>query len=372
MTGRFFRLSGSNEVDLCRITKSQLGNEQFLSASLKKFILGWALYFPNLVWLTLCGRPQLGKMVKNSPRSKCFCVTINLGDEADDCLPHWVVLPDEFRYMVWQREAGDKTQREHLQMYIETKKCTAVTTLQKKYHGFWTLANGTAEQNKVYCTKLECRLDGPWELGEPIKKGQRTDINTALETVRKRGYEAAFMEHPQTVVRYANGFQKYGHIVAKRQRQDEGYVAPTIYVLWGPSGTGKTKWAMESNDSTWMIPDLEEKWFDGYNGEHRIVMDEFAHQWKLHTMLRFLDGNMLTPPTKGAHVVLRNREWVITTNLAPKDWYPKCNQTQRDALFNRLFHRFEGSVVFLPALGHAGIETACPCSVCTYPLDSFS
>jgi hypothetical protein len=42
-------------------------------------------------------------------------------------------------------------------------------------------ANGSAEQNRVYCTKPEGRIAGPWEYGTMIGKGQRTDLKKFVE-----------------------------------------------------------------------------------------------------------------------------------------------------------------------------------------------
>ena len=46
------------------------------------------------------------------------------------------------------------------------------------------------------------------------------------------------------------------------------------WVLWGPSGTGKSRWVAATwPDAFWKAP--ESKWWDGYSGQETVVLDDF-------------------------------------------------------------------------------------------------
>ena len=67
-------------------------------------------------------------------------------------------------YCVFQRE---KEAHEHFQGYVyfnNPKSLVGVRRLLPTAH--WTVAEGTPEQNRVYCTKEETRIEGPWSFGE--------------------------------------------------------------------------------------------------------------------------------------------------------------------------------------------------------------
>lgn len=67
----------------------------------------------------------------------------------------------------------------------------AFTTIQRQYPclslAHFTRARGSAEQNRIYCTK-EPRLDGPWTTGAPAPdtpgSGHRSDLDAAMLAIR--------------------------------------------------------------------------------------------------------------------------------------------------------------------------------------------
>ena len=45
-------------------------------------------------------------------------------------------------------------------------------------------------------------------------------------------------------------------------------------MLWGPSGTGKSRFVAACwPDAFWKAP--ESKWWDGYSGQETVVLDDF-------------------------------------------------------------------------------------------------
>jgi len=98
-------------------------------------------------------------------------------------------------------------------------------------------------------------------------------------------------------------------------------------VYYGPPGTGKTKRAQHEAgpDAYWLSPPQNGSlWWDGYNGEENVVIDEFNGHFCAQTFLqRVLDRYPMRVPTKGDTVPLLCKRVWITSNVLPTQWYKK-------------------------------------------------
>lgn len=99
-------------------------------------------------------------------------------------------------------------------------------------------------------------------------------------------------EYPTTFIKYARGIASYKFVLFSPAEWRD----LTVTVLWGPTGTGKTKKAV-TVDSVFILTD---KWFCGYNGEKRLVIDEFYGWLPWCSLLRICDGYKYQCETKGA------------------------------------------------------------------------
>ncbi len=100
------------------------------------------------------------------------------------------------------------------------------------------------------------------------------------------------------------------------------YEAKTVYWLYGETGTGKTRTAMEAcpADNTWHA--TTGQWFDGYWGQEYVIIDEFtAKNWPYDLMLKLLDGYQLRLPVKGGFIIWRPKTIYITARLCPSAIY---------------------------------------------------
>lgn len=113
-------------------------------------------------------------------------------------------------------------------------------------------------------------------------------------------------------------------------------IAKTVKVFWGPTGTGKSHkaWAEAGLDAYPKAPTT--KFWDGYQGQENVVIDEFFGQIEISHMLRWLDRYPVTIETKGSGTVLKATKIWITSNINPRDWYPQASAEQQAALRRRL------------------------------------
>ncbi len=226
-------------------------------------------------------------------------------------------------YLVYQKEFGaNKTP--HFQGYVEFKeRCNLRGCKKWNRRAHFKVARGSAAQNKVYCTKEEGRLDGPWELGEPSSQGRRADLEKVAQLAREEGYSAVLDQHPGMCIRYERGLKNYLGDLAVRERETEGFKVPKIRIYLGDTGSGKTKKCYTK------YPDLYDVsthtggtlWMDGYRGQKTVLFDDFNGGIPFRLLLRIMDGYPLRLPFKGGFTVLQHDVLLFTTNLHPDHWY---------------------------------------------------
>lgn len=244
------------------------------------------------------------------------------------------VRPDEaafrkhfahLQYVVFQHEVGEEG-TPHLQGYLQLAKkarWSAVANKLEKMCGKRVRvvqANGSDKDNEAYCTKDETRVDGPWRFGErkPCsgRKGGRNDLlafTRALDSDASLRDVAA--EHPASFLRYHRGAREYRALRASKRDW-----IPHIEVHIGPSGVGKSRAARAAYPDAYWCEDGN--WWDGYDGEATVILDEFSGSFiPIKRLLRLLDSSPLRMPYKGGFVQMVARNYIITSNFEPEDWY---------------------------------------------------
>jgi len=113
-------------------------------------------------------------------------------------------------------------------------------------------------------------------------------------------------------------------------------VEKTVNVFYGRTGTGKSRRAWEEAGLCAYAKDPRSKWWDGYQGEKNIIIDEFRGAVDVSHLLRWLDRYPLRVECKGSSLPLEATTFWITSNLAPSSWYPELDEQTREALLRRL------------------------------------
>jgi hypothetical protein len=92
-------------------------------------------------------------------------------------------------------------------------------------------------------------------------------------------------------------------------------------VLWGRTGTGKTRFCYEQiKDSTYWSPG-DYQWFDGYEGQRIVIIDDYRGEYPLPLFLKLLDRYPMRVPVKGSFVEWCPKKIFITSNIEPAHWY---------------------------------------------------
>lgn len=250
-------------------------------------------------------------------------------------------------YVKFQYEKG-KSGTPHYQGVFYLKNPNTCSGLRKHFPGCGYMAPVKDTKGAItYCGKSESRLDGPWERGTPPKQGARSDLLVCKEIVDGGGrMEDLFEQSFSNAVRYGRGLQSYINLVDKKQPRSW---QTTCYVYAGDARIGKSEAVKEEvqawgGKTFWLTLEggnMGKVWWDGYDGEPNVVIDEFEQQIRLGDLKRIIDSTPYKVPIKGGHVELKARRVWIMSNSLPETWYRKAapeGTAQRDALMARLHY----------------------------------
>lgn len=235
--------------------------------------------------------------------SRNLCFTINHPTEEDRAWVQNVACS----YIVAGDEVGEEG-TPHIQGYIEFKTPKRFATLKNECpRAHFEKRMGTAKQAADYCKK-----DGHFiERGAISKQGKRTDLEEpvadVISGVSMREIAAA---HPIAYTKYYKGLERLQWRLAP-DRVDP----PEVVWLWGMAGTGKTRRACDC-DSVYIKDNTQ--WWDGYEFQRRIVIDDFDKGcWPFRDLLRLLDRYPYQGQTKGGYIKINSPEIYITCEWAP-------------------------------------------------------
>lgn len=270
-------------------------------------------------------------------KARHWCFTYNNPSESPEDLLK-LFETNKCRYVVFQKEKGEEG-TEHYQGYIEfttQKRLAAMKKIHNRIH--WEQRRGTREEARDYCTKNDSQIDGPWEFGEFVRSGQRTDLEALYKAARSSKKLSEVAEaFPSEYIRYYKAVQHVRQLPAldKPTRQTE----LQVILFYGAPGTGKTRLAYEEAPDLYAIPLGKQLWFDNYAGEPDVLIDDFSGSLRLVDTLRMLDRYPIQVPVKGGHVWWCPSRIYVTSNVHPRNWYDYSTRADSYRALTRRFTR---------------------------------
>jgi len=107
-------------------------------------------------------------------------------------------------------------------------------------------------------------------------------------------------------------------------------------VYWGPTGTGKSRRAWDEAGWGAYIKDPTNIWWDGYQDEENVIIDEYRGDIPINLLLQWLDRYPIRTQIKGSSNVLKVKKYWICSNLPPEKWYKFIDDATYQALARRL------------------------------------
>lgn len=270
-------------------------------------------------------------------------------------------LDIEVKYVCWCLEKGERG-TPHYQVYFDTapKKYRFMAMRNKitRLKG-WVEPCKAPDQARDYIMRLNDHaeknglIEGPFEYGhwDSVGQGRRSDLSEVtdmMKTGKKLAEIAA--EHPSTFVRFHGGLKALEQIL----QVDKRWWMTELHILTGVAGSGKSYTAMKeaeqyavNHGSTkddvyyWTAPaKLGDKiWFNGYNGEQCVVINDFYGTMDIDTFKNMIDRYPFTVEVKNGHKQFLARAVWITSNQGWSTWWSSKlleNANNKDAIERRI------------------------------------
>lgn len=256
-------------------------------------------------------------------------------------------------YTVGQLEKGENTGHLHIQFYMNFKqpvRMSVITKQDKRVHCEKVRVNNGAD---TYCMKEETRVQGPVEYGtKPVKVNNKVD----WEAVWSKAKDGKLDEIPASI-----RVIHYSKLKSIAKDHIEFKDADHLRGIWiyGPAGAGKSRWVRENCKP--LYPKLCNKWWDGYQGEPYVVMDDVMPEHKVlsqHLKI-WSDRYDCILETKGG-AVHSQYEWFIVTSQYSID---EVFSDDRDrAAIHRRFQEYSIASIAGLKLTLTSCHNVTPCS----------
>lgn len=287
----------------------------------------------------------------SDPPRRDYCWTLNKKDDQDDdyfvaevvqsVLRNLQAAVDSgvVRYYVFQLERGDDSALLHLQGYLKGGKAMRRPAVKRILGYDWAYLaprNGTEEQARVYCTKPETRVDGPWEGGKQVTQGARTDLDEVRVAIQEGASELDLADRFfEPWCRYRSAFERYRQLCVPVRH---GPKDVRVYV--GPTGVGKSRSAWDEFPELFVVPVPaagRTAWFDGYIGQRVVLLDDIAgDEYDIGFWLKLLDRYPMQVPVKCSFVRWSPEVIIITSNVPPSAWFTMATPMHKAAVLRRI------------------------------------
>lgn len=251
---------------------------------------------------------------------------------------------DYLQYAIFQREKGEESGIIHFQFYCDFKNAHKFSWVKKRlpYGCHFKPMRTTATLCKNYCSKLDTRVSGPFEIGEFKEERQRTDYMRAREMLLE-GLTLEEVEdlYPTTYAQYKNVFKE---IYLNKKSKEFGNRCRNVevYYIWGNGGVGKTSsiYKKYGFKNVFFVSRYEKYLFEGYNFQDVLVLDEYDSQIEITVLNRLLDVYPYTLRGLGKEYQACYTKVYILSNLPFKDQYRNICEEKKSQLkaFKRRVH----------------------------------
>lgn len=216
---------------------------------------------------------------------------------------------NNIKYICYGVEKCGTTGREHKQGFVIFNRTCRVPKAKVWIGGrssaHFEVRRGTRDEARDYCRKDGGRFF-EWGQFEPMTKEKL--FEKSKRWLLNNGYQEFYCRYHKAINEMAFKGEKWREV--------------KVEWLWGTAGCGKTRRVMEM-ESVYKL-DYPYKWFDGYDSEEILLIDDYqSGAIERGQLLNLLDGYRQRLETKGGHTwALWNRVY-ITSNKNPmelKEW----------------------------------------------------
>lgn len=240
-----------------------------------------------------------------------------------------VSLPAFCQWIKGQLELGETTGYSHWQVVVALVNKGSRSVVKSHFGNDCHAELSRSSAANAYVWKDDTSDGGRFEFGVcPFARNEKKDWEAVWENAKSGDLDA--IPADVRVVSY-----RTLRAIAADHDRPTGIVR-SCYVFWGASGTGKSRRAWDEAGMEAYSKDPRSKFWCGYQNEEHVVIDEFRGGIDIAHLLRWLDRYPVRIEIKGSSKPLVGSKFWITSNIAPRDWYPDCDEETLTALVRRL------------------------------------
>lgn len=198
----------------------------------------------------------------------------------------------------------------------------------------WEIARGHPETCIAYCSKDETRVGGPYIFGHRNPgQGSRGDLYALRDAIKEGKTDLELFNDDglmATAARHLKAVEKMRHLFSPPTPRDN--IKVTLH--YGPPGTGKTFCAHQ--DGAYYF-DGNNGFWNGYNGETTIILDEFGGHCLTPLMFqRLCDRYPFECNIKGGSTHCNATDIHICSNYLPSNWWKEGTKFNAAAIYRRI------------------------------------
>lgn len=243
-----------------------------------------------------------------------------------------IVIQPHVHRATYQMEQCPTTSKQHIQAFIELRQPHTIRALTQLFQldaHYESCKNPSSAQQ--YCSKEESRIEGPIQIGKPIRI--RTECAWDQLKVAIKKNDMLFIKENllPLYVRYKRNIDLL--LMETHQPKKTNHLRG-IYIS-GPPGCGKSLFV---NSLQNVYYKQHNKWFDGYNGEWIIALEDIdkkSMDWIPHYLKIWTDHYPIRGEIKGSTVNLQHDWFIITSNHTLTDLCKDLHPEDQKAIFRR-------------------------------------
>lgn len=238
-------------------------------------------------------------------------------------------LQPELAWIIGQRETGEGGY-DHWQVCVAFREKVALAGVKKVFGRACHAELSRSEAAATYCQKEDSSVAGTrFEFGaKPIRRNSKVDWDSVWEFAK-----SGDLEKVPGHVRVVN--YRTLRCIGSDHLIPVGLVK-VVRVYWGATGTGKSRRAWGEAGLHAYCKDPRSKFWDGYQGQSDVIIDEFRGGIDISHLLRWFDRYPVRVEVKGSSKCLAAERIWITSNIPPEQWYPECDEETLAALRRRI------------------------------------
>lgn len=234
---------------------------------------------------------------------------------------------ENFKYLIYQIEKGEEG-TPHIQATIIYKSQRTLKGIKKTFPRAHLDKVENLDESIKYSSKptgcwkdtnkFSERIRGPYEFGDkPKGQGNRSDLDDCYDMIKNNiPMEEIADAHPGTFIRYNKGLTAVKNLHTKHRTEKSHNTW-----IWGKSGTGKTSSVINKHGADNVYIKDGTIWWDGYNNQEAILIDDFDGKWEFRNLLRLLDYTQYQGQIKGGYVKINSPFIYITCEFEPSHYY---------------------------------------------------